>query len=133
MEMSDIDYNTEIFYEEIRVNCNQEKLLNIARCVNLYDPISKYDKMKYHRNVIEMSILAKSKFMIHNNKQYNKFKYFYFKKESLKMLFLNCPQPLIQGLLNLKVSKNEDYLKSIIPNDFFIVIIYTIKKSLVNT
>ena len=84
--------------------------------------------MKYHRNVVEMNILTGSKFIIHNNKQYNKFKYFYFKKESLKMLFLNCPQPLIQGLLNLKVSKNEDYLKSIIPNDFFIVIIYTIKK-----
>jgi len=94
----------------------------------IIDPISKYDKMKYHRNVIEMSILAKSKFMIHNNKQYNKFKYFYFKKDSLKTLFFNCPQPIIQGLLNSKINKNEDYLKLVIPNDFFIVIIYTIKK-----
>ena len=34
--------------------------------VNLYDPISNYDIMKYHKNVVEISITTGAKLMIYN-------------------------------------------------------------------
>jgi len=120
--MLNIHDNTHLFYEEFDGNCNQEKLLKIARNgIYLYKSLSYFDKTKYHKNTVEINILAGEEFIIYNNKQYNKFKCLYFKKNSLKILFKNCPRPPIHSRFGFSsIDSKEDYLKLIIINEFFI-------------
>lgn len=72
----DIERNTKLFYEELENDCNPEKLLDLAKDnIFLYEPLFKYEKIKYHEYVIDISIYAKQYFMIYNDKQYESFKY----------------------------------------------------------
>lgn len=73
----DIERNTKLFYEELENDCNPEKLLDLAKDnIFLYEPLFKYEKIKYHEYVIDISIYAKQYFMIYNDKQYESFKFF---------------------------------------------------------
>jgi len=70
--------NTNEFYKELNSNCDPDKLLEIAKHgIYLYEPLFKYEKIKNHVNVIEISILANQFFMINNDNQYNKLIYIY--------------------------------------------------------
>jgi len=122
VEMTNIRDNSRLFYNELSKNCNQEKLLKIARNgLNLYYPLCRFDKMKYHRNAVEISIIAGAKFIIYNNKQYSKFKYLYFRDNSIDILYKNCPRPSkLRRIGFSSIRSHEDFLRLIIPNEFFI-------------
>ena len=63
--------NTEVFYKEFNENCCPEKLLEIERKgVYFYEPLFKYDKIKNHENVIDISIVANQYFLINNDNQF---------------------------------------------------------------
>ena len=71
--MTIYDKNTNEFYKELNGNCCPEKLLEIARKgIDLYEPLFKYDKIKNHENVIEISLLTPQYFLINNDNQFNK-------------------------------------------------------------
>jgi len=120
--MSNPVKNYILFIDELKKNCNAEKLLKIARFgIQLYKPLYEYEEIKYHRNAVEISILSGDNFIIYNNKQYNKFKYLYFREKSLEKLFMNCPRPCVNRDLGfLGIDNNEDFLRLLIPNEFFI-------------
>ena len=57
--MNEIEINTNLFYEELFNSCNPDTLLKIAqKGICLYYPLYKYEKIKNHEYVIEISILA---------------------------------------------------------------------------
>jgi len=103
--------NTKEFYNELSTDCNPEKLLEIARQgIFLYEPLFKYNKIKNHEYVVEISILAGQDFMICNQKQYDKFKEIVLMKDSL---FKNCIKPP-------RVNNMYDIYLLIIKNKLFI-------------
>jgi len=71
--MENTEKNTKLFYKELKNNCDPKKLLNIAKQgIFLYSPLFKYEKIKYHENVVDISILSHQYFMIYTKKQYNR-------------------------------------------------------------
>ena len=125
-KMNDIKINTILFYTELSENCNPKKLLEIVR--NGVDfninrrVLEEKDKIKYHINAVEICLLAGTNFVIYNNQQYKKFKYFYFRENSIDLLFKNCPRSTkdVCAFGFSSICSNEDYLKLIIPNEFFV-------------
>ncbi|ORX77014.1 hypothetical protein BCR32DRAFT_302928 [Anaeromyces robustus] len=72
--MTEVEINTKLFYEEINNNCNPEKLLEIAKKgIFLYEPLFKNEKVKNLEVVIEISIYSSQFFMVNTIEQYNKF------------------------------------------------------------
>lgn len=70
--MEEIVINTNLFYEELNSTCNPETLLSIAgRDICLYEPLYKYDKIKNHKYIIDISCITNKHFMIFNDNQYN--------------------------------------------------------------
>jgi len=71
--MDEIEINTNLFYEELFNSCNPDTLLKIAqKGICLYYPLYKYEKIKNHEYVVDISIISKQHFMIFNNIQYNR-------------------------------------------------------------
>jgi len=72
--MEKVEQNTEKFYKELNGDCNIEKLKNIANDkIFLYEPLFKYDKIKYDTFVIKTSFESYQNFMIYTLEQYNEF------------------------------------------------------------
>jgi len=72
--MIEIEKNTNLFYKELNSTCDINKLLNFAKKgIFLYEPLFKYDKIKYHESVIDISLYSRQYFFIYNKKQYNRF------------------------------------------------------------
>ncbi|KAG4081824.1 hypothetical protein H8356DRAFT_969070 [Neocallimastix lanati (nom. inval.)] len=70
--------NTKDFYNELNSECDPEKLLYIAKQgIFLDEPLLKYEKIKNHEYVVDISIMCKQFYEINNKKQYNRLKYFY--------------------------------------------------------
>ena len=110
----DIEENTREFYKELNGNCNPDQLLEIARRgIYLYEPLFKYDNIKNHVNVVEISILAGQYFMINNDEQFEEFDIFLSDDDSLYELFKGIPKPRY-------IFTKRDILKLIIPNKYFI-------------
>ncbi|ORX64715.1 hypothetical protein BCR32DRAFT_272990 [Anaeromyces robustus] len=67
----EVNNNTKKFYEELEGKCDPEILLEIAKKgIFLFEPLYKYDKIKNHKYVVLISILAEQYFMINNDTQY---------------------------------------------------------------
>jgi len=72
--MEKVEQNTKNFYEELKGDCDIEKLKNIAKeKIFLYEPLFKYDKIKYDPFVIKTSFESYQNFMIYTLEQYNEF------------------------------------------------------------
>ena len=85
--MNDIKTKTGVFYNELIENCNPKKLLEIVwNRVDFDIILEEKDKIKCHINAVEIYPLAGTNFVIYNNQQYNKIKYFYFKENSIDLL-----------------------------------------------
>jgi len=62
--------NMKEFYKELNGKCNPDKLLEIAkRGIYLYEPLLKYEKIKNHVYVVDISMMAGQYFMINNIKK----------------------------------------------------------------
>ncbi|KAG4082197.1 hypothetical protein H8356DRAFT_970252, partial [Neocallimastix lanati (nom. inval.)] len=58
--------------------CDPEKLLYIAKKgIFLDEPLLKYEKIKNHEYVVDISIMGKQFYTINNKKQYNRLKFWY--------------------------------------------------------
>jgi len=109
-----IEENTDEFYKELNGNCDPDKLLEIAKQgIYLYEPLFKYEKIKNHVNVVEISILAGQYFMINNDEQFEKFDILLSNDDFMYELFEDICEPSY-------ISTESDCLKLIIPNKFFI-------------
>ncbi|ORX96175.1 hypothetical protein LY90DRAFT_678922 [Neocallimastix californiae] len=71
-----IEINTELFYKELKKeNCNPEILLSLSKeGIFLSEPLYKYDNIKYHEYVIDISLENSQFIKIFNECQYNRFK-----------------------------------------------------------
>ncbi|KAL6592782.1 hypothetical protein U3516DRAFT_852835 [Neocallimastix sp. 'constans'] len=70
--------NTKDFYDELNGECDPKRLLYIAeQGIFLKEPLFKYDKIKDHEYVVDISVISDQFFLINNNKQYNRLKYFF--------------------------------------------------------
>ncbi|KAL6625976.1 hypothetical protein LY90DRAFT_674750 [Neocallimastix californiae] len=70
--------NTKDFYDELNGECDPKRLLYIAeKGIFLKEPLFKYDKIKDHEYVVDISVISDQFFLINNNKQYNRLKYFF--------------------------------------------------------
>jgi len=86
--------NTDEFYKELNGNFDPDKLLEIARHgMYLYEPLFKYEKIKNHVNVVDISIMAGQYFMVNNDEQYERIKYIVLNFGAFFELFKNfeCP------------------------------------------
>jgi len=72
--MNEIEKNTNLFYEELNNACNPNTLFKIAKKNKvLYSPLYKYKNIKYHKYVVDISIISNQYFVIYNNEQYERF------------------------------------------------------------
>ncbi|KAG4083262.1 hypothetical protein H8356DRAFT_1318916 [Neocallimastix lanati (nom. inval.)] len=70
--------NTKDFYDELNGECDPKRLLYIAeKGIFLKEPLFKYDKIKDNEYVVDISVISDQFFLINNNKQYNRLKYFF--------------------------------------------------------
>ncbi|KAL6591233.1 hypothetical protein U3516DRAFT_854813 [Neocallimastix sp. 'constans'] len=68
--------NTKDFYNELNGECDPERLLYIAnQGIFLDEPLFKHEKIKNHEYVVDINILSRQFYMINNDSQYNRFKY----------------------------------------------------------
>lgn len=106
--------NTIEFYKELNSICDPEKLLEIERHgIYLYEPLFKYEKIKNHVNIVEISILAGQYFMINNDEQFEKFDEILSDDDLFYELIKNISIPYY-------IDTEIDCLKLIIPNEYFI-------------
>ncbi|KAL6592819.1 hypothetical protein LY90DRAFT_520022 [Neocallimastix californiae] len=117
--------NTEDFYKELNGECDPKKLLYIAeQGIFLKEPLFKYDKIKDHEYVVDISVISNQYFLINNNKQYNRIKYFFKENDYIydkyrhlnRFCFSSCSliiinKYFIDKLLN---EKDEKFLKEVI-------------------
>jgi len=115
--------NTEIFNNELKNNCNCEKLLKIAsKGIFLQEPLFNHPKLKYTEHVIEISILSNQFYIIRNKKQYNKFIELY--KHKKNYLTYPCDDGYVFRNLILnkyvikQLSKENNDIYSSIVNEF---------------
>jgi len=74
--MNEVEKNTKDFYNELNNDCNIDKLKQIAKNkIFLYEPLFTYDKIKYEKFVITLSVESHQNFMIYTTEQYNEFIY----------------------------------------------------------
>jgi len=123
--MEKVEQNTKNFYKELSGDCNIEKLKNLAKeKIFLYEPLFKYNKIKYETFVIKTSFESYQNFMIYTLEQYNEFinlvkkcndnnsnyinKIYPYKKSYKNTLFI-LNKELINFLVNDK--NNESILK----------------------
>jgi len=134
--------NTELFYKELNSNCNPYILLQIAKKgIFLYEPLFFNDKLKYHENIIEISVLAGQYFMILNRKQYQKFK----ELSSIKIYniypFMNNPYNIYKLLIinkylmeQLMIEEDENFLLTILDNIHNkLLLLYSYKYNFIST
>ncbi|KAL6612885.1 hypothetical protein U3516DRAFT_548781 [Neocallimastix sp. 'constans'] len=101
--------NTKDFYKELNGKCDPKRLLFIAeQGIFLKEPLFNYDKIKDHEFVVDISIINNQFFLINNDKQYNRLKYFYKEYRSI----FNKYYPLNEEISNFQ--------SLIIINKFFI-------------
>ncbi|ORX64267.1 hypothetical protein BCR32DRAFT_251209 [Anaeromyces robustus] len=99
--------NTKLFFKELNNNpCNIELLCSLSKKgIFLFDILYKYENIKYHECVVDLSLENNQYFMIYNDRQYKRF------IELMK-------------LYKIKSKKNcfaiDLYFKLAIPNEFFI-------------
>ncbi|KAG4082268.1 hypothetical protein H8356DRAFT_1753968 [Neocallimastix lanati (nom. inval.)] len=118
MEVND---NTKKFYDELEGKCEPEILLEIAKKgIFLYEPLCKYDKIKNHKYVVLISILAEQYFMINNDVQYTELKNiilsnmeytFTYKTKVINLLIVN--EFILNKILNEKNIKVINTFKTI--------------------
>lgn len=76
-----------MFYKELKSTCDPDKLLNISKKgIFLCEPLYKFEKIKYHEYVIDISLYARQYFFIYNKKQYERF-FYCFKNFDLYNIF----------------------------------------------
>jgi len=101
--MSNKEKNTKLFYKELKNNpCNIELLYKLSsEGIFLYDLLYKYNNIKYHECVVDISIKNNQYFKIYNDNQYNRY---------------------INMIKEYKEKKDNQYLnfRLIIPNKYFI-------------
>ena len=74
MKITEIEKNTDLFYQELNSKCDPEVLLKIAKKgIFLYTSLYKNKRIKNHNYTIDISILARQYFMINTKQQYNHF------------------------------------------------------------
>jgi len=65
-----LEKKTKGFYNELNNECNIDKLKHIAKNkIFLYEPLHNYDKIKYIKFVITLSVEFHQNFMIYNIEQ----------------------------------------------------------------
>ncbi|ORX56593.1 hypothetical protein BCR36DRAFT_345861, partial [Piromyces finnis] len=114
--------NTKDFYNELNGECDIERLLDIAKQgIFLKEPLFKYDKIKSHEYVVDISIINNQYFLINNDKQYNRLKYF---KNYNYHSNVHTPEYYCNGIFSLIIvnkffidkllsEKDEDFIKEI--------------------
>jgi len=134
--------NTKDFYKELNGKCDPKRLLYIAeQGIFLKEPLFKYDKIKDHEYVVDISIISDQFFLINNNKQYNRFKYFFkeFRYNYNKYKHLNpsfycyCSLIIINKYFidKLLYEKDEDFLKEVVGDRdirFYLLYLYNYSK-----
>jgi len=71
--MTGFEKKTKLFYKELKNECNPDQLLEIAKLgIFLYEPLLKFDGIRDHENVVEISVLSRQFFRIKTDKQYKK-------------------------------------------------------------
>ena len=141
--MSNYEKNTDLFYEELNGECNPDTLLNIARNgIFLYEPLFNNNKLKYHENTIEISILAGQYFMIFNRKQYQKMVDLSYIEECIMYPYLRrsyniCDLVVVNKYLidQLMIEENEKILISITNNCWYVylMLLYIYKHKYIST
>ena len=130
--------NTKYFYNELNGECDPERLLWIAeQGIFLKEPLFKYDKIKDHEYVVDISIINNQFFLVNNNKQYNRLKYFFMEEDYIygKYCHLNCFLGKYSSLIiinkyfidKLFNGKDEKFLKEVIVNrgiSFYLLCLY---------
>jgi len=108
--MSKLEENTKLFYTELNNDCDINKLLEIAKKgILLYEPLYKYEKIKNHEYIIDISLLGNQLILINTIEQYNRFKNY----------TIN-PNNLNRPLYNSFHFENISCYMTIIVNKFFI-------------
>ena len=88
-----LEKNTKLFFAELNNDCNVNKLLEIAKKgILLYEPLFKYEKIKNHEYVVDISLIGNQYLLINTKKQYNRFKYI-----------------IIQNTLNINLCKSINF------------------------
>jgi len=114
--------NTKDFYKELNGKCDPKRLLFIAeQGIFLKEPLFNYDKIKDHEFVVDISIINNQFFLINNDKQYNRLKYFkdyqlvsnvhtseYYENGIFSLIIIN--KFFIDKLLS---EKDEDFIRKI--------------------
>eukprot|EP00833_Pecoramyces_ruminatium_P013634 jgi/Orpsp1_1/1187666/evm.model.d7180000059314.1 len=134
--------NTELLYKELNSNCNPDVLLQIAKNgIFLYEPLFKNNKLKYHENVIEISVLAGQYFMVLNRKQYQKFKELssikYYNIYPLMTKSYNIYTLLVINkylIEQLMIEENDNFLLTILDNVHNkLLLLYSYKYNFIST
>jgi len=111
--MVKLEENTKLFYDELNLECNINKLLDIAKKgILLYEPLFNYEKIKYHEYIIDISLMGNQYFVIYTKEQYNGLKsYITFPKSYNKLVVFSLDSWYFNSI---------PYCKSIIINIFLI-------------
>ena len=108
---SEVEKNTKLFFEELnKENCDPKILYEISlKNIYLYEPLFKYDNIRYHEYVVDISLKNKQFFIIYNEKQYNRFLALKEKYENEKFNGERMFQLII---------KNKYFISKLVEDDF---------------
>ena len=131
--------NTKDFYDELNGECDPKRLLYIAeQGIFLKEPLFKYDKIKDHEYVVDISVISDQFFLINNNKQYNRLKYFFkedrYIYDKYRHLTPSCNDYFSLVIINkyfiekLLYEKDENFLNEVISTrenvNFYLLYLY---------
>ena len=131
--------NTKDFYDELNGECDPKRLLYIAeKGIFLKEPLFKYDKIKDHEYVVDISVISDQFFLINNNKQYNRLKYFFkedrYIYDKYRHLTPSCNDYFSLIIINkyfiekLLYEKDENFLNEVISTrenvNFYLLYLY---------
>ena len=101
------------------------------------EPLFKYDKIKDHEYVVDISIINNQFFLVNNNKQYNRLKYFFMEEDYIygKYCHLNCFLGKYSSLIiinkyfidKLLYEKDKEFLEKVVnksETEFYLLYLY---------
>jgi len=106
--------NTTQFFKELENDsCDVELLYNLSlKGIYLYEPLFRYESIKYHEYVVDISLMNNQYFKIYNDKQYERLKKVYTNYEDICHLRLLLNRYIVNKFVNdssaFNIFKNSD-------------------------
>ncbi|ORX70385.1 hypothetical protein BCR32DRAFT_305533 [Anaeromyces robustus] len=133
--LSSKEENTKLFFKELNNNpCNIELLCSLSKKgIFLFDILYKYENIKYHEYVVDLSLENDQYFMIYNDRQYKRFielmKLYKIKsKEKHFAIDLYFGLAIPNEFFISKLINDEDFLINLYGTDFTDSILYFLLK-----